>query len=67
MASIEQKAQKILSDMGFPTVKFKGRDEYKGAEQLLYTLPNGKPVMDAPILVVTGNNVEARPWFDMFE
>jgi translation initiation factor 2 gamma subunit (eIF-2gamma) len=65
--SVQDKAQDALSRRGFPTVKFIGREEYKGREQLLFTMPNGDPVMDAPILLVDGDDVEVRPWFDRLQ
>lgn len=65
--NVEEQAQKALSDMGFPEVEFKGREPYRGGERLLYALPNGDAVMDGPVLVINGNNVEVRPWFDILQ
>lgn len=65
MANHESKAQEVLNRMGFGKVKFTGRDEYKGRERLLYVDTDGEPVMDAPILLIDGDDIEVRSWMDI--
>lgn len=61
----EQKAHALLRRIGFTSIKFTGRSEYRGMERITYTHENGQPVLDAPIITVNRRGeVTIRPWTD---
>lgn len=61
----EQKAQAELGKLGFKSIKFTGREPYKGEKSLLYTHKNGDPVMDGPVILVDDQgDIKVLSWME---